>query len=100
MNISKFKGSIRIDLRPKMWQSTSMVACFGLVPAVVCVLLAVAIYDMNEEEKNDDDVMDEEEEESENNLVCGEGEHPPLGIDNQIGGKVWSQSMRAVKKWL
>jgi hypothetical protein len=48
----------------------------------------------------DDGDEDEEEEESENNLVCGEGEHPPLGIDNQIGGKVWSQSMRAVKKWL
>ena len=64
MNSSEYKDCIRIDLRPKMWQSTSMVACFGLVPAVVCVLLAVSIYDMNEEEKNDDDVMDEEEEES------------------------------------
>ena len=31
-----------------------------LAPAVVCVLLAVAIYDMNEGEDNDDDGMDEE----------------------------------------
>ena len=43
LNSSKSKGSIRIDLRPKKWQSTSIVACFGLVSSVVCVLLAVAV---------------------------------------------------------
>ena len=37
---------------------------FGLDPAVVCVLLVVAIHDMNEEGGNDDDGMDEEEEEN------------------------------------
>ena len=47
-----------------MWQSASIVACFGLVSSVVCVLLVVAIYDMNEGGEYDDDGMDEEEEES------------------------------------
>ena len=28
-----------------MWQSTSIVACFGLVSVVACVLLVVAIYE-------------------------------------------------------
>ena len=46
---------------------------------------------------NDDD---DEENSNGNKLVCGEGSHPPLGIDSQIGGKVWHQSMKAVKKWL
>ena len=67
MNSSKSKDSSRIDLRPKMWQSTSIVACFGLVSFVACVLLVVAIYDMEEEEgeeDNDGDGMDEEEEEN------------------------------------
>ena len=31
LNSSDPKDSIRIDLRPKMWQSTSIVVCFGLV---------------------------------------------------------------------
>ena len=47
-----------------MWQLTSMAVCCGLVSFVVCVLLVVAIYDMNEGGENDDDGMDEEEEES------------------------------------
>lgn len=32
--------------------------------------------------------------------VCGEGPHPPLALDSQAGGKVWSQSMKAVRSWL
>ena len=32
-----------------MWESTSTVACFGLVSSMACVLLAVAISDMGEE---------------------------------------------------
>ena len=32
---SKSKDSTRIDLRPQMWQLTSMAVCFGLVLAVV-----------------------------------------------------------------
>ena len=68
LNSSESKVSIRIDLGLKMWQSTSIVACFGLVSVVACVLLVVAIYDMDEEEgENDDNGMDEEEEEEENN---------------------------------
>ena len=55
-----------------MWQSTSIVACFGLVSPVVCVLLVVAIYDMNEGGENDDDGMDEEEEESDGDDMEGE----------------------------
>lgn len=47
-----------------------------------------------EEEDSDDDDDDEYK------LVCGEGSHPPLGIDSQIGGKVWTESMKAIKKWL
>ena len=43
LNSSESKDSIRIDLRPKMWQSTLIVACFGLVLVVACVLLLVAI---------------------------------------------------------
>ena len=43
LNSSEPKGSTRIDLRQKMWQPTPVVACFGLVSFVVCVLLAVAI---------------------------------------------------------
>ena len=57
------EDSIRIDFRQKTWQSTSIVACFGLISPVVCVLLVVAIYDMNWGGENDDDGMDEEEEE-------------------------------------
>ena len=64
LRCSKSEDSFRIDFRQKMWQSTSIVACFGLVSSVVCVLLVVAIYDMNEGGENDDDGMDEEEEES------------------------------------
>ena len=72
MNSSKSKGSTRIDLRPQMWQSTSIVACFGLISPVVCVLLVVAIYDMNGGGENDDDGMDEEEEESDGDDMEGE----------------------------
>ena len=43
LNSSESKNSIRIDLRPKMWQLTSVVVCCGLVSSVVCVLLVVAI---------------------------------------------------------
>ena len=43
LNSSESKGSTRIDLRQKMWQPTPVVACFGLVSSVVCVLLAVAV---------------------------------------------------------
>ena len=43
LSSSKSKHSIRIDLRPQMWQSTSMTVCFGLALAVACVLLVVAI---------------------------------------------------------
>ena len=32
-----------------MWESASIVACFGLVSSVACVLLAVAVSDMGEE---------------------------------------------------
>ena len=64
LRCSKSEDSFRIDFRQKMWQSTSIVACFCLVSSVVCVLLVVAIYDMNEGGENDDDGMDEEEEES------------------------------------
>ena len=38
LNSSESKDSIRIDLKVKMWQSTSIVACFGLVPVVACVV--------------------------------------------------------------
>ena len=31
-----------------MWESASIVACFGLVSSVACVLLAVAVSDMGE----------------------------------------------------
>ena len=58
-----------------MWQSTSIVACFGLVSVVACVLLVVAIYDMDEEGKegeNDDGGMDEEEEENDDDHMEGE----------------------------
>ena len=40
---SKSKDSTRIDLRPQMWQLTSMAVCCGLVSFVACVLLVVAI---------------------------------------------------------
>ena len=43
MNSSKSNDSIRIDLRPQMWQLTSMAVCCGLVSFVVCVLFVVAI---------------------------------------------------------
>ena len=43
LRCSKSEDSFRIDLRQKMWQSTSIVACFGLVSVVACVLLLVAI---------------------------------------------------------
>ena len=43
LNSSESKDSIRIDLRPQMWQLTSMAVCFGLVLAVACVLLVGAI---------------------------------------------------------
>ena len=66
MNRSESNSSIRIDLRPKIWQSTSIVACFGLVTAVACVMLVVAIYDMGEEGEKGDGGMDEEEEEGKN----------------------------------
>ena len=58
-----------------MWQSTSIVACFGLVSAVACGLLVVAIYDMDEEgegEENDGGGMDEEEEENDDDHMEGE----------------------------
>ena len=44
-------------------------ACFGLVSVVACVLLVVAIYDMDEEEgeeENDNHGIDEEEGENDN----------------------------------
>ena len=50
-------------------------ACFGLVSAVACVLLVVAIYDMDEEgkeEENDDGGMDGEEEENDDDHMEGE----------------------------
>ena len=75
LSSSKSKDSIRIDLRPQMWQSTSIVVCFGLVSAVACVLLVVAIYDMDKEgkeEENDDGGMDEEEEENDDDHMEGE----------------------------
>ena len=43
LNSRESKDSVRVDLRPKMWQSTSIVACFGLVSFVACVFLVVAI---------------------------------------------------------
>ena len=43
-----------------------------MVLAVACVLLVVAIYDMNEGGENDDDGMDEEEEESDGDDMEGE----------------------------
>ena len=69
---SKSKDSTRIDLRPQMWQLTSMAVCCGLVSFVVCVLLVVAIYDMNWGGENDGDGMDEEEEESDGDDMEGE----------------------------
>ena len=58
-----------------MWQSASIVACFGLVSAVACVLSVVAIYDMDEEEgeeENDNHGIDEEEEENDGDHMEGE----------------------------
>ena len=72
LRCSKSEDSFRIDFRQKMWQSTSMAVCCGLVSSVVCVLLVVAIYDMNEGGENDDDGMDEEEEESDGDDMEGE----------------------------
>ena len=58
-----------------MWQPTPVVACFGLVSFVACVLLVVAIYDMDKEgkeEENDGGGMDEEEEENDDDHMEGE----------------------------
>ena len=58
---------IRVDLKPKMKKIDLDGALSVLVSAVACVLLVVAIYDMDEEgeeEENDGGGMDEEEEEN------------------------------------
>ena len=52
MNSSESEDSIRTDLRPQMWQLTSVVVCCGLVPAVAYVPLVVAIYGMGEKGEN------------------------------------------------
>ena len=40
---SKSQDSITIDMKPQMWQLTSILVCCGLVSVVTCLFLVVAI---------------------------------------------------------